>query len=136
MKNTVNENKVASKGTRMANYMVDMCAVLLIAAIVEYVYSLASVSLFDNWMPMPGIFFYIVYLCYYLLFEFFLASTPGKLLTRTTVKRIDGTKPSFAQLFIRNVMRLFPFYEFTHLFGLGPGLHDHLSKTTVVYRGR
>nr|WP_294908903.1 RDD family protein [uncultured Lacibacter sp.] len=134
MENKSIKNKVASKGTRLANYMVDMAAVLFIAAIVEYIYSIIAITVYDNWMPMPGIIFYLVYLCYYFLFEWFLAATPGKLITRTTIKSIDAAKLSFVQLFIRSVMRLFPFYELTHLFGLGPGLHDHLSKTTVVHR--
>jgi uncharacterized RDD family membrane protein YckC len=113
------------KGIRIANFIIDILIIVfawLLSNLILYVIGFDSFS---------SILFYLIYFCYYFFFEFLAGKTPGKMLTRTVVKTFGGNKPSTKRILIRSLLRLIPYDYFSFLFG-GIGLHDELSKTTVV----
>lgn len=125
--------KIADKGTRLANYLIDgiffyVLYMLLYVIIVNLYYYINNDYLF-----IPDIAFYVSYFLYNFFFEVFSNSTLGKMLTRTVVKNMDGTKPTVKSVFIRNVLRLIPYDQLSFLFGF-IGLHDDVSKTIVCYK--
>lgn len=67
---------------------------------------------------------------YYFGCEFFLQTTPGKLLTRSRVLSDLGEKPTSRNIFARTFARKIPFEAFTFLGNTG--LHDSLSSTVVA----
>jgi len=67
---------------------------------------------------------------YYFGCEFFLQTTPGKLLTRSRVLSEFGEKPTSRNIFARTFSRKIPFEAFTFLGNTG--LHDSLSSTVVA----
>jgi uncharacterized RDD family membrane protein YckC len=67
---------------------------------------------------------------YYFGCEFFLQTTPGKLLTRSRVLSDLGEKPTSRNIFARTFSRKIPFEAFTFLGNTG--LHDSLSSTVVA----
>lgn len=72
----------------------------------------------------------IFYSLYYLLFEYFLQKTPGKIITNSIVINEYAQKPDFKQLIIRSLVRLVPFEA---LSCFSPrGWHDKWSDTWVV----
>lgn len=56
----------------------------------------------------------------------------GKFITGTKVVMLDGSIPTAAVLFRRNLYRLIPFDVFSFLFS--KGIHDSISKTRVVMK--
>ncbi len=83
-------------------------------------------------MKLTGIWYVLIFFFYYLFFETIYQQTPGKMLSKTKVVRLDGTPPGFWQLAWRTLVRLSPFDQLSYLFGIGPGQHDYFSKTKVV----
>ncbi|MEQ1797249.1 MAG: RDD family protein [Lacibacter sp.] len=125
--------KIADKGTRLANFLIDGICFYILYVLIYFV----AVNLYyyfnNDYLFIPGIFFYLLYFFYYFFFELFSKSTPGKMLTRTIVKNTDGTKPTLKSIFIRNILRLIPYDQLSFLFGF-VGLHDDVSKTIVCYK--
>jgi uncharacterized RDD family membrane protein YckC len=123
----------ATKGARIGNAIVDTICVVIIYYLIEVLYTIVYVAIFDEYPSVPGFLFYLIYSSYYFLFEQFSGTTPGKLLTRTVVRNYDGSKPSVKQMLLRSVLRIFPHDQLSFLCG-ATGLHDELSKTTVIYK--
>ena len=69
---------------------------------------------------------------YYILFEFGLRQTPGKLITKTIVVNEDGSSPTFVNILVRTLCRFIPLEAFTFLGNEAVGWHDTLSKTRVI----
>jgi len=76
--------------------------------------------------------FYLIMFLYYLIFEAITGQTLGKMLTKTRVIRMDGTKPSFFRIFLRSFWRLIPIDAISYLFGFELGMHDILSSTRLA----
>jgi len=72
----------------------------------------------------------VIYSAYYLIFELWLARTPGKFVFRTRVVAESGARASPRQIAIRTLCRFIPFEPFS-FFG-EKGWHDSISKTRVV----
>jgi uncharacterized RDD family membrane protein YckC len=120
----------ASKGARLVNLLVDSFAMFagIVGLGVFAGFLGASEAAGDviGWVGMLG---------YYVGFESLLSATPGKLITRTRVVRLDGSQPSFLQILGRTVVRFIPFEAVSFLLsGDTRGWHDSLSRTRVVYR--
>ena len=72
----------------------------------------------------------VFYPGYYLVFEFGLQSTPGKLVLGRIVVNEYGEKPTFMQILGRSYARVVPFEVFSCLSELG--WHDKWSETFVI----
>jgi len=128
-----NELKIdyASKGTRFGNNFID--------TIGFYFLIFLHAMIFDGWLgiiPEDGsdwfiIYFFVLYVLYHLIFEFIFGKTPAKFITGTKVIDINGRKPNFKTLLIRNVCRLIPFDAISFLIS-DRGWHDSISKTFVI----
>lgn len=68
-------------------------------------------------------------LLYYVLFESFFQTTPGKFINNNVVVTNDGSKPSFLRILGRTLCRFIPLEPV--LFYFGNRLHDNLSNTGV-----
>lgn len=117
----------ASSGVRFANMLIDNVLYMVICfvlGVVSVVIEQPTLISFLTWPALIG---------YYLFFESVFDATPGKMITRTRVVRLDGGKPSFGQIFGRTLSRLVPFEALSFL-GSSGGWHDRWSKTRVVRR--
>ena len=75
---------------------------------------------------------FLIYALYYTLLEYFVGFTLGKLLNKTRIISLEGTKPSFFQIILRTISRLIPFGFMALLTPYQAALHDLLSKTRMV----
>jgi len=67
---------------------------------------LLTVSLPDFDPLLKGLSFYLFYLLYFQLFEYFFGATPGKWWFGLRVRAFNGSRPSFAQIAIRTAWRI------------------------------
>ena len=118
------------KGIRIANYIVDTILIVIVWIIIIIIIEVLVSDIF--WVDVyADLIFYVIYFFYYFLFEVFINKTPGKMLTKTFVVTFNHKKPTVKMIMIRSVLRLIPIDQLSFLFG-GIGLHDQLSKTTVI----
>ena len=109
---------IASQNKRFLNFLIDTLLIYLLL-IFSPIYS-------------TGFLISIPFL-YYLFFEIIYNKTPGKFLTKTLVKRVDGKKLRPRDVVVRTLSRYIPFEIFTFLGNKNPvGWHDKISKTRVV----
>lgn len=120
--------KTADKGARIANFIIDLTAVMIAYSILVCL----LVFLFpDVGMEYDFILFITAFL-YYFLAETYFGKTIGKVITKTQVVDKYNCKASIWKIFIRTISRCFlPFDFFTFLFGF-VGFHDLISGTRVV----
>jgi uncharacterized RDD family membrane protein YckC len=76
--------------------------------------------------------FYLVYMVYYLFFEWHLGRTPGKFITGTKVVTKEWNQPSFLNILGRTLCRFIPFDGITFLWSPSIGRHDKISTTRVI----
>ncbi|WP_452220175.1 RDD family protein [Lacinutrix salivirga] len=132
----------ASKGQRFANLAVDYALRLglgfliglLIGLYIEYT---GDVELYNTYFEGNStlteyVFGIIIILIYYVTFETIFSKSVGKFITKTVVIMEDGSKPNFADIFIRSLCRIIPFNAFSFLGAEGRGWHDSISNTYVV----
>jgi uncharacterized RDD family membrane protein YckC len=123
----------AGKGARLGNYIVDWVCYIIIYVVVANLVAYISLYLFNDYLILPDVFFYLGYAAYYFVFEFFAGITPGKLLTKTRVRNRFNEKPKLKAVFIRSILRILPWDSLSFLFGF-TGMHDALSKTGVYVK--
>lgn len=76
--------------------------------------------------------FFLVFANFF-VFEALTGKTLGKFFTKTRVVKRDRSKPGIIRIFVRFLVRFFPFDLFSFAFSLKPvGFHDVLSGTAVV----
>lgn len=71
------------------------------------------------------------FFAYYAIMETKFQKTIGKFLTQTSVVTLDGQKPTDADIIARTICRFLPFDRLSFLL-IKNGIHDYLSKTTVI----
>ena len=123
--------KIADKGRRLGNYIIDTIIIIVIIFIFTYIYP----NILDEDSILFEIVFATTFFSYYFFFELIYGATPGKFLTKTLVVDKNGDKPRWGYLIIRTLIRMVPIEAITFLFG-SIGLHDLLSRTNVVTRHR
>lgn len=129
----------ASKGKRLANYIIDAIVFYLLVAIIGmFAFILgdadpdATVEWIDNSL-LSNLISIIAYIWFYIFFEALLkGKTIGKLITRTRVVDIGGNPPSLYEVVIRSLSRIVPFEGFSFLGSDPYGWHDKWSKTMVI----
>lgn len=124
---------VVSGGKRFAHYFIDgiifsflFYPIDKLMGYLEIGYaSTVGYAILISWFPI-----YIGYAIYYFMFEHFLQTTPGKMLTNTLIINQYGQKPELNELIVRSLVRLVPFEPLSCL--SDRGWHDRWSGTWVV----
>ncbi len=75
--------------------------------------------------------YFVFYLGYFILMEYYFGKTLAKFITGTSVISIDGNKPTMGQIVGRTFSRLVPFDALSFL-GEN-GWHDSWSDTRVIH---
>lgn len=73
---------------------------------------------------------FVLYPCYYILFEATIQTSPGKLIMKRLVVNEYGEKPSLKVIIKRAYIRVIPFESFSCLSTLG--WHDNWTETFVI----
>ena len=74
----------------------------------------------------------LLYFLYYFIFELAVGQTLGKMITKTKLISLTENKNYlFIQIFGRTLMRFVPLDIFSYIF-YKRGLHDWISKTTII----
>ena len=121
----------ADKGARFGNLIIDISLVLIIYVIVSLITVSISSTILEEDTMIFEVIFTLIFFSYYFFLELLFGRTIGKVLTKTMVVNRQGYKPKPLTIFFRTLVRLVPTEGLTFLFG-HIGLHDLLSKTTVV----
>jgi uncharacterized RDD family membrane protein YckC len=117
----------ATRGTRFSNFFIDYIFVLVTNFVLVAIVGSRDAS---------GVMIYPVMIGYYVFFEGIFAATPGKMITKTRVVRLDGGKPLMGQILGRTLSRFVPFEAFSFFSSTSQGWHDRWSKTRVVHAPR
>lgn len=100
----INQN-VASIGDRMFGYLIDSAVILLYSIGAILLLTTLNLDMGDTWalyllVSLPAFLYYV------LLETFTNGKTVGKMLMKTRVVKLDGSKPSFANYFVRWILRV------------------------------
>lgn len=100
----INQN-VASIGDRIFGYLIDSAVILLYSISAILLLTTLNLDPGDTWaiyllVSLPAFLYYV------LLETFFDGKTIGKMLMKTRVVKLDGSKPSFANYFVRWILRI------------------------------
>lgn len=131
--------RIASKGKRFANYIID----LIFFWFFSYIFSVILVIVLVLVSPRSLLFFiensyaeylfrFIVAMIYYSSFEVLTGRTIAKFITKTKVVKENGEKPNFGTILIRSLCRFIPLEPFSFLGLENKGWHDRISKTIVI----
>ncbi|MEP5255131.1 MAG: RDD family protein [Winogradskyella arenosi] len=134
----INQN-VASIGDRMLGYLIDSAIILIYTIGVIWLLMILDLDMAELW-PLYLLVSLPAFLYYVLLETFFNGQTVGKSLLKTRVVKIDGSPPSFANYFVRWILRIIDvaltsggIAAFTILIkGNGQRLGDMAAGTTVI----
>lgn len=140
------ELELARNGRRFIHLLTDSFMLLFLGSLIGYLLGLGSrvipslITVVDSLVHMNTfqriLFNFSTGLVFYFLLEYFFQTTPGKIITRTTVVNEFGQRPSFKAILIRTLLRYVPFETFTFFGPPGTGWHDQKSGTRVVaYHG-
>ena len=117
-------------GARVINFLVDTI-LIFIASYGLYKWYSFYVLYWQYKYYQFYLFFFATIFIYYTIFEALFSRTPGKFLSLSKVRNVDGGRASFLQVILRSFVRLTLIDLFFIPF-LGRTLHDQLSKTRVV----
>lgn len=130
-------NSLASSWRRFANYLLDAVFYFIFIFIIMIILALVSpnvlLAMADNTMFNYSITF-SVFLLYYIILEYTMGRTFGKMITGTYVVDENGNTPSFKTILTRTICRFIPFEAFSFLGSEGSGWHDTISKTHVIVK--
>jgi uncharacterized RDD family membrane protein YckC len=134
----INQN-VASIGDRMLGYLIDSAVILLYGILIILLLVTLNLDDGDTWaiyllVSLPAFLYYVV------LETFLNGKTIGKSVMKTRVVKIDGSKPSFANYFVRWILRIVDVVFTTGagavltilLKGNGQRIGDIAAGTTVI----
>jgi len=133
------DQNTAHLGDRMLAFIVDSIIIIIYYILMIWFLSALDVDLADQWviymlLGLPAF-------LYYLLLETFMdGKTVGKSFMKLRVVKLDGTKPSFANFFVRWILRIIDvsissggIAVFTILIrGKGQRVGDIAAGTTVI----
>jgi len=127
----------ASQGKRLGNFFIDRFALKLVSSIFSFSGTsfLFGGDLYSNsyLFGLIGFYFVINFLYYFLFENNYKGKTLGKILTKTRVVNLDGSKPTSETIAIRTICRWVPFEALSFLGNNRPmGWHDAWSKTMVI----
>lgn len=124
--------RVVGVGTRIIDFLVDTVLVLLISYLIN-----RGSNFYQYYWKFSGIAFWQIFsavlVVYYIIGEGLIGTTLGKKASISKVVNSKGQKPSFLQVVVRSVVRLFPL-DFIFIPFTDRTLHDIASKTFVIER--
>ncbi|MDX6190801.1 RDD family protein [Flavobacterium sp. Fl-318] len=135
----LDDNLIASNGSRFLNYILDIIFIMLSAFILTFIFAILSNLLewdgLNEWLINMSdlesqLVFVIISILYYVFTEGLFGRSIGKFITGTVVVDENGEKPGFGAIFKRSLSRLIPFDAFSFLGSRG--WHDSFSDTYVV----
>jgi len=118
---------------RLTNNAVDITIVCVVALVVGVIMDV-PVAPPSGEIPIErNILLFSVMIPYFLLTETIFGKTVGKMVTKTKVIMLDGTKANFWRITVRTICRFLPFDALSFVFSRLPrGWHDRFSGTVVV----
>lgn len=117
----------ASKGIRLANYLIDYFLVMGIVFGFSYFFYVDDSSFMSN------IIYMVLYALYYIIIETALqGKSIGKLITGTRAVNTDGSNLEFNTVVKRSLCRLVPFEALSFLGDKANGWHDKWSDKIVI----
>jgi len=125
----------ASKGKRLANFIVDRVVFFVVLLGFAFIYGLLgfdpavleNVNFIIDFLISS--FFYVLY---YVIFEIALrGKSIGKVITGTRAVMLDGSEPDANTIIKRSFSRIVPFEPFSYL-GTNDGWHDTWCDTMVI----
>ena len=128
---------------RLGALIVDTVLFGVISFVVNSVFGVTQMtSSFTSVTDVPWAGLTLVWFAYLIGFEAVFGATPGKLLARVRVVRVDGRPLSFGSIWTRNLLRFIDWLPLLYLIGalsvLGTAnsqrVGDRWAGTTVVYR--
>ncbi|XLS27650.1 RDD family protein [Flavobacteriaceae bacterium M23B6Z8] len=126
------DSNVVGSGIRFVNFLIDVIVWLVLAFIISFVIGLFTQTTEQGIISLIGyILIFGTFIAYYAIMEIKFQKTIGKFLTKTKVVKMNGEKPTDADIITRTFCRLIPFDRLSFLF-VKNGIHDFLSKTKVV----
>ncbi|WP_111685609.1 RDD family protein [Winogradskyella tangerina] len=126
------DSNVVNSGIRFVNFLIDFIVWLVLAFIVSFVIGLFIQPTDQGMISLIGyILIFGTFIAYYAIMEIKFQKTVGKFVTKTKVVKMNGEKPTDGDIIARTFCRLIPFDRLSFLF-VKNGIHDFLSKTTVV----
>jgi uncharacterized RDD family membrane protein YckC len=137
------EQARAARLARFAALLVDTFLFGVISFVVNSVFGVTQMtSAFTSTTQVPWAALTLVWFAYLIGFEAVFGATPGKLLARLRVVRVDGRPLSFGSIWTRNLLRLIDWLPILYLIGAlsllmtanSQRVGDKWAGTTVVYR--
>jgi uncharacterized RDD family membrane protein YckC len=128
---------------RLAALVIDTFLFGVISFVVNSIFGVTQMtSAFTSTTQVPWAILTLVWLAYLIGFEAIFGATPGKLLTRLRVVRVDGRPLRVGSIWTRNLLRLIDWLPLFYLVGGASVLltansqrvGDRWAGTTVVYR--
>ncbi len=138
------EFKIASKGKRFANYIIDMIGYYILALGVGVILGGILISSGNDEILLneevsvgqkilEWLLGLVIILVYYAFCEyFFKGKSLGKLITRTRAVTITNERMDLPTTVKRSLCRIVPFEQFSFLGDLPTGWHDTWSDTKVI----
>jgi len=136
----MNSSKIASNTRRFINWIVDSISISILWFIMLPVILIAlkKTGLLDNLkdgitMDLEFTVLPVAFI-YYLTFEGIFKTTPGKLVTRTKIIRVDNEKVVFIDILLRTLCRFIPLEQLSFFAEKPAGWHDRISETRIINR--
>jgi uncharacterized RDD family membrane protein YckC len=117
---------MTGKTLRLVNFLLDTA--------IYFAFMVAFLMVFTNAIEQEKVKWIsiLIYFLYYFLFEYLIGQTLGKIITRSKVISLIENKGNyFFQILLRTLMRFIPLDILSYLFSYR-GLHDWISKTTII----
>jgi len=111
---------------RFINFLIDSAVFFSLLVFLLYIFK--NVIAQENVKWISAVFYFL----YYFLFEFFIGTTVGKIITRSRVASVTKNKNYyFIKIMARTLIRFLPLDLLSYLFTYR-GLHDLISYMTVI----
>lgn len=144
---TITPDLYASKGSRFANYIIDLIINMVFIYAIIFLISVLLYSISEDQYAVDEFFYKMeninpfldrlitgtfLALLYFITETMLKGKTIGKYITKTRVVLEDGTNPTALDYLKRSFSRIIPFEAFSFLGADARGWHDTISKTYVV----
>ena len=117
---------MTGKTIRLINFLLDTAIYFAFMIAFIFVFKNIIAREYIKWISI------LFYFFYYFLFEYINGQTLGKMITRSKVISLpENEKYYFIRILLRTLMRFVPFDILSYLFS-NKGLHDWISKTTII----
>lgn len=116
---------MGERSLRLVNFLVDTTIYLFFSISVIYLFNSVIQKEMVKWFSL------IIYVLYYIFFEFVTDQTIGKMITKSKVyQKNDNRSIYLLQIVVRSIARIIPLDVISYLF-FRRGLHDWISGTYV-----